>query len=201
MIHVRHPAAKYETSKRVAAVEHNRVRRARSIGSAPAGYGGSGKSPARAVGSFVPRLTRKVFEKFGFSAASLITDWERIAGADVAAWCQPERLRWPRQAGEQADAESRRAAATLLLRVDPARALDIQYRQRQITERINAYFGYRAIGEIRILQAPLDPQLPSRPPALARRHIPQPAAPDLAQVGDDNLRAALQRLHASVIRG
>lgn len=149
----------------------------------------------------MPRLTRKVFEKFGFSAASLITDWERIAGADVAAWSQPERLRWPRQVGEQSDAESRRAAATLLLRVDPARALDIQYRQRQIVERINAYFGYRAVGEIRIIQAPLAQQVPSRPPALARRNGPQAPAADLAQVGDDNLRAALQRLHASLARG
>lgn len=182
-------------------MEQNRVRRARAFGSAPSGYGGKAKSPARAVGSFVPRLTRKVFEKFGFSAASLITDWERIAGADVAAWCQPERLRWPRQAGEQSDGESRRGAATLLLRVDPARALDIQYRQRQIAERINAYFGYRAVGEIRILQAPLEPQLPSRPPSLARHHAPQAPAPDLAQVGDDNLRAALERLHASLVRG
>ena len=34
----------------------------------------------KAVGSFVPRLTRKAFEKYGFSAATLITDWPTIVG-------------------------------------------------------------------------------------------------------------------------
>ena len=32
---------------------------------------------AKTVGSFLPGLTRKAFEKYGFSAATLITDWAR----------------------------------------------------------------------------------------------------------------------------
>jgi hypothetical protein len=36
--------------------------------------------PARAVGAFLPRLTRKAFEKYGFSAATLLTDWPAIVG-------------------------------------------------------------------------------------------------------------------------
>jgi hypothetical protein len=32
----------------------------------------------KAVGSFLPGLTRKAFEKYGFSTASLVTDWATI---------------------------------------------------------------------------------------------------------------------------
>ena len=53
-----------------------------------------------AAGSFVPQLTRKAFEKFGFSAATLIMDWPTIVGGEIAYYTQPERLKWPRVADE-----------------------------------------------------------------------------------------------------
>ena len=37
---------------------------------------------------------------------------------------------------------------------DPAFALEISYRTQDILDRINRYFGYRAIANLRILQVP-----------------------------------------------
>lgn len=153
---------------------------------------------AKAVGSFVPGLTRKAFEKFGFSTAALITDWAQIAGAEIARWSVPEKLRWPRfpQGTDEADVEGR-PGATLILRVDPARALDVEYRARQIIERINAYFGYRAVAELRLVQAPLQrtEQGATRAPAAASAAAPKPAAPN----NDDPLTQALARLERGVL--
>ena len=53
-------------------------------------------------------------------------------------------------------AEKGRSGATLVLRVDGGPRLDVQYKARQIIERINAYFGYAAIAELRIVQAPVE---------------------------------------------
>ena len=155
----------------------------------------------KTVGSFVPTLTRKAFEKFGFSTATLITDWARIAGSDMAAYTVPERLKWPRGAEGWADeSDGARRGATLHLRVDPARALDVEYRTRQITDRINAYFGYRAVEAIRLIQAPVSPH--ARPPeavsptrAPARETAPAPETP----AADDPLAAALARLERGVL--
>ncbi len=44
----------------------------------------SGGSRARVVGAFVPGLTRKSFEKYGFSTATLLTDWAIIVGKELA---------------------------------------------------------------------------------------------------------------------
>jgi hypothetical protein len=160
---------------------------------------------ARAVGSFVPRLTRPAFERFGFSAATLITDWATIVGADIARYTAPERLRWPRRiehvAGEVPDGERGRPGATLFLGVEAARALDVQYKARQIIERINAYFGYRAVSELRIVQAA------SRPSATARgaapvphvRDAPSPPPAEVTRVADAGLRAALERMAAGLV--
>ena len=82
--------------------------------------------------------------------------------------------------------------ATLILRVDPSRALDVEYRGAQLIDRINRYFGYRAIAALRILQAPIPLRVAAKP---ARpRATPQPAA-----TGQDPLTAALSRFEAGVI--
>jgi hypothetical protein len=153
----------------------------------------------KSVGSFVPRLTRKAFEKYGFSAATLITDWASIAGRELAAFTAPERLKWPRGVNrsedETATADKGRPGATLVLRVEPARALDVQYNARQIVERINGYFGYAAVAELRILQAPVAP--PCRE-GQAPRPAPMPLTREVAGVTDAALREALARLGAGI---
>ena len=153
-----------------------------------------GYVPARDVGAYLPKLTRKAFETFGFSTVTLLTDWTTIVGDQLAAYTVPERIKWPHGAGEIKDAgcEGRgRSGATLVLRVDPARALDIEYKGQQLLERINAYFGYRAVAELRLLQAPL----PAAKAVPAPRHEAPPCeAPELAAISDERLRGALQRL-------
>lgn len=153
----------------------------------------------RSVGTLVPKITKKVFEKFGFSAATLLTDWAIIIGADLAKYTAPERLKWPR-GYEGADAgnepETGRPGATLMLRVEPARALDIQYKSRLLIDRINAYFGYRAVADIRIIQAPLLQQ-----PAAAPRPTPKLLAPGesvVTNVVDEELRSVLAELEANI---
>ena len=152
---------------------------------------------ARALASFVPALTRKAFEKYGFSAAALITDWPAIVGKDLAAQTLPERLKWPRQPAvgttDAAPESKGRPGATLLLRVEGPRALEIEYKRAQIAERINAYFGYRAIVDVRIVQAPL----PMPKPPRAARITPADAMP-LPAVTDDELRQALEKLGAGM---
>ncbi len=156
----------------------------------------------------MPGLTRKAFEKFGFATASLITDWERIAGAEMARYTSPERLKWPVIASNADPAEPdgpARTAATLFLRVDPARALDVQYKTRQIIERINAYFGYRAVAEVRIVQgvpsaSPVPARAHSPTVAAARSGAPHMASADISGVADERLRAALTIMAAGIAR-
>ncbi len=73
----------------------------------PAGTQGRrrGFLSARAVGTYVPKLTHKAFEKYGFAAAALITDWAMIVGKDIAGYTAPERLKWPRGVGIGDDIE------------------------------------------------------------------------------------------------
>lgn len=122
------------------------------------GRGRGGSAAAKAVGSFVPQITKKSFQKFGFSTTSLLTEWPSIVGQEVAEYTRPEQIKWPRlpDVKDESGSVSGRGA-TLMLRVEAARALDIEYRRSQIIGRINSHFGYGAIAEIRIIQGPIKP--------------------------------------------
>jgi len=167
----------------------------------------------KSVGSFVPKLAQKAFEKYGFSTVALLTDWAVIVGQDMARYTRPEKLKWPRMVAVSGDVEAGcegRPGATLMLRVEPARALDVEYGAAQIVERINSYFGYRAVVDIRILQIPLEVRgranavasAPMRPAAPAIKAVGQAgegvADEVLAAVPDENLRNSLQRLQAGL---
>lgn len=169
--------------------------------------GGAKAAPRRnsfgvkSLSSFVPSLTRKAFERYGFSAAVLITEWAEIVGPDLAVATSPERLRWPKLppgAGAVEDAEQGRPGATLFLKVEQGKALDIQYRSRQIVERINAYFGYRAVADLRIVQVPMlgdaNGRMRTPPPTLGTLPKAGPPPAEVLEVKDPELRAALERM-------
>jgi len=80
-----------------------------------------------------------------------------VVGADLADKIAPDRLTFPR--GERQD-------GTLRLRVSSAFAPEAQHRTPQLIERINGFFGYRAIARVVLVQGPL-PR--SGPPAVRGR--------------------------------
>lgn len=111
---------------------------------------------ARSVGAFVPKVVAAAFEKYGFHTAEIMTSWETIVGADLARLTRPEAIKWPRGAKARVASEddARAAGATLILASNPAFALEVSYRTQEIIDRINRYFGYRAIAQLRVVQTP-----------------------------------------------
>src|SRR5258708_32396224 len=108
----------------------------------------------RALGGLAQRLTSGIVDKRskarGTSIARLRAEWTAMVGAELARVTQPEALLTGRGPGK-----------VLRLKVESARALEIQHRGAQIVERLNAYFGHPMIDDIRLIQGTLAP----RPPA------------------------------------
>ena len=80
-----------------------------------------------------------------------------------------------------------------MVRVEGPRAIELQHMAQQVMERVNIYFGYRAVAELRLVQGPVR-RLQT---AHAEIDVPVRKRPELnAEIEDDGLRAALQRLGA-----
>ena len=148
--------------------------------------------PARPLADLAQSLLAESFRKQGFAAAELITRWPEIAGADIAAHAEPERIRWPRTNDGNPN-----EPATLVLRVEGPTAIEIQHQSAVIIERVNRFLGWKAIGQIALRQAPLSRREKKAwsaidPEAAAR------VAGTLKNVSDENLRQALARLGVAV---
>lgn len=164
---------------------------------------------ARPVNALIPKVTKKIYEKHGFPTAALLMDWPAIAGPELADYTLPERLIWPRhdsdildEVAEGSGKTRRMRAATLRLRVEGHRALDVQYGAAQLLERINSYFGYRAVSDLKIIQGPVARQCENI-------EKPAPAKPAtgnmvgdvvLSSIEDEGLRRALESLSTSRAR-
>lgn len=140
------------------------------------------------ISASVRKITRPVFKKFGFSNADLILRWDDVVGPQLSRLSHPMRLIGPRG---QAD-----GLAVLVLRVGGAAALEIQHQIPQILERINTFYGYRAVGEIRLEQGPLPKLGKTRPRRL--KHLSDSEEKELKaslqSIRDPDLRTKLEKL-------
>jgi hypothetical protein len=156
-----------------------------------------GVSGAKAVGAYVARMLDPIARARGFATTAILSQWPTVVGEELASFTAPDRLVWPRRT-EDREAPSAQSAwrndgAILVIKVDGPRAVELQHRAEQILERLNTYFGYRAIAQLRFLQAPVSRarNQPPPPPALEE---PSPAAGP----GDSGLARALGRLGMGV---
>ena len=143
---------------------------------------GRAAGAARPIGAYAAGALDAFARARGFATTSLLSEWGTIVGAELAQFTMPDRVIWPKRRDEAQVADApkghRVEGATLVLRVEGPRAIEVQHRSGQILERVNAYFGYRAIAEMRILQAPVAPQTRAGPPQ-SRRSIPTCCPPPL----------------------
>lgn len=158
-------------------------------------------SGPRPIGVYAARTLDPAARARGFASTALLSEWDSIVGAELAAFTMPDRVIWPRRRENDSDAEpvqNRRGdGAVLVLRVDGPRAIEVQHRSDQILERVNTYFGYRAVVEMRILQAPIARRRKNTvsPPL---KFVLPPLPPAADRIEDQGLRNALLRLGAAV---
>ncbi len=153
------------------------------------------RAETRRLAEFVNRALDPLIAKQGFGETALLTQWETIVGARLAAICEPERLKWPPRPRQPAK-EAPPQAATLMLRVEPGFGLDVQHMAGVLIDRVNAHLGWRCVARIAIRQDPLRRAAPKR-----RREAPPPdpalraRAEAVTQgITNDALRRALTRL-------
>lgn len=153
------------------------------------------KSLANLIGSAISPVCRKR----GFASFDLLAAWPDIVGERYAERVQPERILWPRRPSD--DPDQRIDPATLVVHTDGATALILSHELPQLIERINTFFGWGAIGRIKILQKPV--QRPQKTQAERKRPLTAQEESRLeeqvAGVENDRLREALKKLGQEVI--
>ena len=153
------------------------------------------RSYPKPLSQIVGKTIEEAFAKQGFASTGLVTHWPEIVGIEIADHAEPMRMVWPRRV-HQDDPEP----ATLVLRVEGPVALEIQHLSGVIIERVNRFFGWRAVARIQIRQAPLRRQEKKKAPPPPDPAVVARLAAGMDDIADEGLRDALARLGASVKR-
>ena len=146
-----------------------------------------------ANGIIDPVLARRA----GISTA-LLGSWDEIAGEDFADCTRPEKIAWPRSDGYS---ETGHQPGVLTIGCEGARALFLSHAQGELIARINGFFGFPAVRQIRIVQKPV---------AQTFKHPrkPQPLKGEAAKrletmmegIESDALKKAVERLGTAVLQ-
>jgi hypothetical protein len=147
----------------------------------------------RPLAASVQPVAVKALGRRSLAERGLISEWPDIVGVEVARHCLPRKLAFPRR-------DSRRDGV-LTLRVEPGWALELQHLAPQLIERVNGYFGYPAVAQLRFQQGPV------RGVPKPERKAPRPLSPDeeralegrTGKVANPRLAEALIRLGRNIL--
>lgn len=149
-------------------------------------------SQPRPLSALLHKTLGDAFAKRGFASAELVTRWTEIVGSEIADHSQPEKIQWLAARQGQLPEPGR-----LVLRVEGPVALEIQHLSGVILERVNRFFGWQAVGAVRLRQAPLR-RAAARPPSRPDPQLTARIAASLVDIRDPDLRDALARLGGAV---
>lgn len=154
---------------------------------------------ARQISEVANRLIDPVLAKRAGISTLLLGSWDEIAGEDFADCTRPEKIAWPRRASEIVDGSGHQPG-TLVVACEGARALFLTHAQGELIQRINGFFGFPAVNQLRIVQKPVSV-------APKHRGKPRPLTGEKARqletmvegIEDDALKQALTRLGTAVL--
>ena len=94
----------------------------------------------RPFGNTLPRSVKGILKKNGYNYSEIISKWNFLVGKDISSCCYPKSIKITR--GDK--------SGTLILSVERGNEINIEYSKKEIIDKINSYFGYKLINEIRL---------------------------------------------------
>ena len=94
----------------------------------------------RSFGNTLPRGIKQILKKNGYNYSEIISKWNLLVGKDISNYCYPKSIKMSR--------ENKNGALVLL--VERGNEINVEYSKKEIINKINSYFGYQLISEIRL---------------------------------------------------
>ena len=94
----------------------------------------------RPFGNTLPRGVKGILKKSGYNYSEIISKWNMLIGKDISSCSYPKSIKMTK--GD--------TNGLLVLAVKRGNEITVEYSKKEIINKINSYFGYRLINEIRL---------------------------------------------------
>jgi len=94
----------------------------------------------RPFSSSLPHGLKKILKKGGYNFSSIVDNWTKMVGKDISNYCYPNTIKTTRDMNN----------GILILNVIHGNELDVEYKKQEIIDKINSFFGFKCIKEIKL---------------------------------------------------
>ena len=94
----------------------------------------------RSFGATLPRGVKGILKKNGYNYSEIISKWSMLVGKDISNCSYPQSIKMKKG----------NANGTLVLGIKRGEEIHIEYSKKKIIDKINSYFGYKLIEEIKL---------------------------------------------------
>ncbi|MFL2542988.1 MAG: DciA family protein [Alphaproteobacteria bacterium] len=102
------------------------------------------------IGETLGKVNRVFSNKYGKIEFLILSKWPQIVGSFFAEHSEPDKISRVTEDFDEFDQPIFKSF--LHVRVSPAAAVDFQHYKETIIEKINSFFGYKAIADLRLQQ-------------------------------------------------
>ena len=94
----------------------------------------------RPFGNTLPRGLKGIIKKKGYNYSEIISKWKMLVGENISNCSYPKSLKMTR--GDK--------KGTLILIVKRGDEITVEYSKKEIVNKVNSYFGYELINEVKL---------------------------------------------------
>ena len=92
----------------------------------------------RPFSSSIPKTLRKHLKKGGYNFSNIVDNWTKIVSEKISDACYPITVKMGKEMRD----------GVLVLNVIHGREMEIEYKKKEIMDKINSFFGYNCISNV-----------------------------------------------------
>ena len=92
----------------------------------------------RPFSSSIPKTLKKHLRKGGYNYSNIVDNWTKMIGKKISDACYPETVKMGKNMKN----------GNLILNVIHGKELEVEYKKKEIIEKINSFFGYDCINQV-----------------------------------------------------
>jgi len=88
----------------------------------------------------LPQGLKKLLKKGSYNFSNIVDNWAKMIGKDLSSECYPSTIKMGKEMNN----------GTLVLNVIHGNELTVEYRKQEIMDKINSFFGFKCIKEVKL---------------------------------------------------
>ena len=88
----------------------------------------------------LPHGLKKILKKGNYNFSNIVDNWAKMVGKDLSSTCYPSTIKMGKEMSN----------GTLILNVIHGNELTVEYGKQEIMDKINSFFGFKCIKEVKL---------------------------------------------------